>query len=115
VKVLKKLPPNVFWPRPQVNSAIVRLEPYPVRQAKVADREFFHDYVRGVFLHRRKLLRGVLRGMYGAGSTTIHVDQALAVLDVSATSRAEELDVAAHVELSNTIWRALHTEEPATV
>jgi 16S rRNA (adenine1518-N6/adenine1519-N6)-dimethyltransferase len=115
VKVLKKLPPNVFWPRPQVNSAIVRVVPHTVRRAKIADRGFFHDYVRGVFLHRRKLLRGVLRGMYRAESVSIDVDQLLKDLELAETCRAEELDVATHVELSNALWRAFHTEQPAAV
>ncbi len=115
VKVLKKLSPNVFWPRPQVNSAIVRVVPHPVRRAKIADRRFFHDYVRGVFLHRRKLLRGVLRGMYRAESAKFDVDQFLQDAELAETCRAEELDVASHVELSNALWRAFHTDQPAAV
>jgi 16S rRNA (adenine1518-N6/adenine1519-N6)-dimethyltransferase len=115
VKVLKKLPPNVFWPRPQVNSAIVRIVPHPVRRAKIADRGFFHDYIRGVFLHRRKLLRGVLRGMYRAESAKFDVDQFLKDAELAETCRAEELDVASHAELSNALWRAFHTEQPAAV
>lgn len=115
VKVLKKLPPNVFWPRPQVNSAIVRVIPHAVRRATIADRGFFHDYVRQVFLHRRKLLRGVLRGMYRAASAQVDVNRVLRDLDLAETCRAEELDVATHVALSNTLWRAFHTEELAAV
>lgn len=54
------LPPSVFWPRPKVDSAIVRLDLEPDRRAAIADLGRFHDFVRDVFCHRRKLLRGVL-------------------------------------------------------
>lgn len=101
VKTLKKLPPNVFWPRPQVNSAIVRVVPHPVRRATIADREFFHDYVRGVFLHRRKLLRGVLRGMYGERLEPSAVEALLRETGLPETVRAEELSVQQHVALAN--------------
>jgi hypothetical protein len=57
----------------------------------------------------------VLRGMYRAESVSIDVDQLLKDLELVATCRAEELDVATHVELSNALWRAFHTEQPAAV
>lgn len=104
VKVLKKLSPNVFWPRPQVNSAIVRIEPHPVRRATIADRGFFHDYVREVFLHRRKVLRGVLRGMYRGQLDQSEVDALLREIGLAETARAEELSVQQHVALANGLW-----------
>ena len=89
--------------------------PHPTRRAKIADREFFHDYVRRAFLHRRKLLRGVLRGMYRAELAKVDVDRVLSDLELAGTCRAEELDVATHVEISNTLWRAIHADVPAAV
>ncbi|NDC54139.1 MAG: ribosomal RNA small subunit methyltransferase A [Planctomycetia bacterium] len=62
-EIVRVLPPSVFWPRPKVDSAIVRLDLEPARRALVGDRARFHDFVRDVFCHRRKLLRGVLLRM----------------------------------------------------
>jgi 16S rRNA (adenine1518-N6/adenine1519-N6)-dimethyltransferase len=104
VKILKRLPPNVFWPRPQVNSAIVRIAPHAVRREKIADCKFFHDHVRGVFLHRRKLLRGVLRGMYRGQLDPSEMDSLLREIGLAETARAEELSVQQHVELGNGLW-----------
>jgi 16S rRNA (adenine1518-N6/adenine1519-N6)-dimethyltransferase len=64
LKILKRLPPHVFWPRPKVNSAIVRLVPDAARRVLIRDREFLHDFCARVFHQRRKLIRGVLVGMY---------------------------------------------------
>jgi 16S rRNA (adenine1518-N6/adenine1519-N6)-dimethyltransferase len=46
-----------------VDSAIVRLDLEPERRARIEDRGRFHDFVRAVFCHRRKVLRGVLARM----------------------------------------------------
>ena len=45
VKTLKRLPPSVFWPRPKVMSAIVKLSPDPAGRKQILDRDFFHDFV----------------------------------------------------------------------
>lgn len=100
VKTLKKLGPTVFWPRPKVDSAIVRLQPDP-RPHQIVDREFFHDFVRRVFLHRRKHLRSVLVGMYRKQLEKSDVDAVLEPFDLKDAVRAEELDVPMHVALSN--------------
>ena len=63
--IVRILPPSVFWPRPKVESAIVHLELEPERRAEIGDRGRFHTFVRDVFCHRRKLLRGVLLGLAG--------------------------------------------------
>jgi 16S rRNA (adenine1518-N6/adenine1519-N6)-dimethyltransferase len=101
VKTLKKLGPTVFWPRPKVDSAIVRLLPDPKLQQQIVDREFFHDFVRRVFLHRRKHLRSVLVGMYRKQLEKPDVDAVLEPFALKETVRAEELDVPTHVQLSN--------------
>jgi 16S rRNA (adenine1518-N6/adenine1519-N6)-dimethyltransferase len=62
-EIVRVLPPSVFWPRPGVDSAIVRLDLEPERRARIEDRGRFHDFVRAVFCHRRKVLRGVLARM----------------------------------------------------
>jgi 16S rRNA (adenine1518-N6/adenine1519-N6)-dimethyltransferase len=91
IALVRKLPPAVFWPRPKVDSAVVRIEPDADRRLRIADREFFHDYVRRVFQHRRKHLRSVLRAMYRQ-LNSVAVDGLLVQARLSATARAEELD-----------------------
>src|SRR5262249_30877925 len=40
--IVRTLPPSVFWPRPQVESAIVLIEPSPEKRAAIADLAWFH-------------------------------------------------------------------------
>ena len=107
VKVLRKLRPMVFWPRPQVDSAIVKIVPDPARRQTIADRSFFHDFTRRVFQQRRKLLRGVVAAMYREQLTKQQVDEALGRLHLEKDVRAEELDVDKLVDLSRALQEAI--------
>jgi 16S rRNA (adenine1518-N6/adenine1519-N6)-dimethyltransferase len=60
LKILRKLPPSVFWPPPKVDSAMVLIERDTQRAAAMIDRAFFHELVRHLFTQRRKSLAGVL-------------------------------------------------------
>lgn len=112
VEMLKKLGPTVFWPRPKVDSAIMRIVPNPRLKSKVDDRTFFHDYIRRVFNYRRKLLRGVLCGMYRKELEKPEIDELMAGTGLNESARAEELDVTAHVELSNRLHAAVRQRRP---
>ncbi|MCH5375201.1 MAG: ribosomal RNA small subunit methyltransferase A, partial [Planctomycetes bacterium] len=110
IKILKKLRPTVFWPRPKVDSAIVRIVPNLEKRAKIADREFFHDFIRRLFHHRRKLMRSVLVGMYRKQLSKPDIDHILAEEEFDEKCRAEALPVDLLVELSNRFQREIAAE-----
>ncbi len=90
-EIVRLLPPSVFWPRPKVSSAFIQITLDPQRRQRIADRVFFHRFVRAIFSQRRKLLRGgLLRA--AEGLTRPDADRLLAGLGLPATVRAEELD-----------------------
>jgi len=101
VKIIRRMPPTVFWPRPKVDSAVVKIRPRPDKRAAIMDRSFYHDMVRRVFHHRRKLLRGVVCGMYRKQLQKSQVDGVMSRLQMSAETRAEELEPSQLVTLSN--------------
>jgi 16S rRNA (adenine1518-N6/adenine1519-N6)-dimethyltransferase len=103
VAILKKLGPNVFWPRPQVDSAIVRIDPDLETKSKIVDREFFHTFLRDVFTQRRKRLRGVVASMFKATHDKPAVDAAFEKAGIAIESRAEELPPTLLVNLSNAL------------
>ena len=57
VKIIRRLTPNVFWPRPKVNSAIVSIWRHDGRGDRILDKKFFQDFLRRLLHHRRKLMR----------------------------------------------------------
>jgi 16S rRNA (adenine1518-N6/adenine1519-N6)-dimethyltransferase len=93
-EIVRVLPPSVFWPRPKVDSAIVRLDLEPSRRAAIGDLARFHQFVREVFCHRRKVLRGILLRMAGGKKdAAAHetVERVYAALGLAPDARAEEI------------------------
>ncbi len=107
VKVIKRLGPQAFWPRPQVNSAIVRLVPAPGKSGVIADRKFFQDFLRRLFVQRRKMMRSVLTGMYRKQIDKAVVDAILAELEFGPKARAEELQPYELLKLANRLHAAI--------
>jgi len=107
VELLRVMPPTVFWPRPKVHSAIVQIMLDPDRRAAVSDRQFFHDFVRKLFLHRRKHLRGVLASTFKDALGKIQVDAVLSALNFGENIRAEELSVSQMLALAQAVRTSL--------
>lgn len=99
VEVLRQLPPAVFFPRPEVDSAIVRLTPRADKRAKVGDVKKWRAFLRDLYSHRRKNLRGGLLGFHGRPFTKPEVDAKLQELSIDGSLRAETLDIEQHLRL----------------
>jgi 16S rRNA (adenine1518-N6/adenine1519-N6)-dimethyltransferase len=99
VQLVRRLPPAVFWPRPQVASAIVAVHPNAGKRAHVGDVQRFRYFLRDLYTHRRKNLRGALAGLPSGRLDKEEVDRRLAGLGLSGTGRAEELDLEQHLRL----------------
>jgi len=99
VSLVRKLPPEVFWPRPQVASAIVLIRPDAEKRARVGDVHRFRHFLRELYVHRRKILRGALAGLPSGRRDKSEVDRNLALLGIDGTLRAETLDVEQHLRL----------------
>jgi 16S rRNA (adenine1518-N6/adenine1519-N6)-dimethyltransferase len=100
VSLVRKLPPAVFWPRPQVDSAIVLIRPNAAKRAHVGDVMRFRSFLRDLYAHRRKNLRGALVSLANADFSKEDVDRKLAELGIAGTLRAETLDLEQHLRLS---------------
>jgi 16S rRNA (adenine1518-N6/adenine1519-N6)-dimethyltransferase len=92
-RIVRILAPSVFWPRPKVDSAIVRIDLNEARRAAIPDRRYFHQFVKAMFLHRRKFLRANLVSAMKQHLSKDQVDDILSELDLTGTVRTEELDV----------------------
>jgi 16S rRNA (adenine1518-N6/adenine1519-N6)-dimethyltransferase len=100
VELVRKLAPSVFFPRPQVDSAIVRIRPSATKRAAVGDVQRFRIFLRDLYSHRRKNLRGALLSIPGTALDKPTVDARLAELGIDGTIRAETLDREQHLRLS---------------
>ena len=79
------VPPTVFLPRPNVDSALVAIERHAAPLDPGVDPKVLFRLVRAGFAKRRKMLRGAMAG----AATPEH----LAAAGIDGTRRAEELSV----------------------
>jgi 16S rRNA (adenine1518-N6/adenine1519-N6)-dimethyltransferase len=106
VEILRTLPPEAFWPRPKVSSAFIQISLDDALRGRIPDRRFFHDFVRAMFLHRRKFLRSELLTVVKGGLEKPAVDALLERLGLDGTLRAERLDVDEMLALSEAVRAA---------
>ena len=102
-EIVRVMPPSVFWPRPKVTSAIIKIVPDAELRGRIPDLEFFHQHVRAMFFHRRKFLRSVILSAYKGKLDKPAVDAIMADQGLGPTSRAEELNVEKMIELCEAV------------
>lgn len=107
IAIVRTMPPQAFWPRPKVHSAILHVVPNAAKRGRIGDLAYFHQFVRGLFLHRRKFLRGVLIGMVRDQLDKSAVDELLAGLNFPEGARAEQLSVETLIALAEAVRRRL--------
>jgi 16S rRNA (adenine1518-N6/adenine1519-N6)-dimethyltransferase len=107
VELVRRLPPKVFWPRPLVDSAIVCIRPNAAKRQHVGDPPRFRAFLRDLYVHRRKNLRGALAALPRLDLSKSEVDAGLAELGLDGTIRAEQLDLDQHLRLCNVFGQAL--------
>jgi 16S rRNA (adenine1518-N6/adenine1519-N6)-dimethyltransferase len=92
-----------FWPRPEVDSTVVRLVRRSQPPVEVGDEEFFFGLVRAGFGRRRKILLNALEA--GLGLPKERVRAVLSEQGFSETCRAEELSLEDYAALSRAFIR----------
>jgi 16S rRNA (adenine1518-N6/adenine1519-N6)-dimethyltransferase len=107
IEIVREMPPQSFWPRPKVHSAIIHILPNPAKRRLIADLPFFHDFIRSLFFHRRKFLRSVLVSALAERLDKPAIDALLAEFNFPTDARAEQLDVQTLIALSEAVRRRL--------
>ncbi len=64
VKLERKVPPQVFWPRPRVASAVVSIDFLSMEERMKIPWKALRRVCVGVFNSRRKTLRNALKGLF---------------------------------------------------
>jgi 16S rRNA (adenine1518-N6/adenine1519-N6)-dimethyltransferase len=94
-----------------VHSAIVQIRPDSQMRAGIPDPDFFHDFVRAMFFHRRKFLRANLVSAFKDRLSKEELDGVMAERQLHGESRSEELDVETMLALSEAVRRRLVAKE----
>jgi 16S rRNA (adenine1518-N6/adenine1519-N6)-dimethyltransferase len=100
VRIVRTIAPGAFYPRPKVESAVVRLDVDEVPRLGEADAGRFFELVRAGFGERRKQLRNSMAS--GLEMEPLGVAQMLGTAGIDPTRRAETLSLAE--------WEALYVK-----
>lgn len=95
------VPAGCFMPRPNVDSAVIKLTRYQDSPVKAADERFMFDIIRASFNQRRKTLVNGLTNASGLKVTKEAVLAALEKMGLPATIRGEALTLEQFAELSD--------------
>jgi 16S rRNA (adenine1518-N6/adenine1519-N6)-dimethyltransferase len=81
--------PEAFWPKPKVDSVVLKLNPLSNPRIEISDMELFKKIVRASFSSRRKILANSLRSLVPKDK----VEEILKASGIDRKRRAETLSV----------------------
>ncbi|MGI9429634.1 MAG: 16S rRNA (adenine(1518)-N(6)/adenine(1519)-N(6))-dimethyltransferase RsmA [Bythopirellula sp.] len=102
-EIVRMMPPKVFWPPPKVDSAIVRIVVDAARRDAIPDLRYFHQFVKAIFIHRRKFLRANVVAAMKQHLSKEQVDEVLDEMEFQPDTRTEQLDVQTLLKLTELI------------
>ena len=103
-KIVGKISAGAFWPRPEIDSAIIRIDHQP-NQPQVDEKLFFR-VVKAGFSQKRKQLKNNLRSL---DLSADEVDQAIVAAGLSPEQRAETVALTHWLRLTE--WLASHQKQ----
>jgi 16S rRNA (adenine1518-N6/adenine1519-N6)-dimethyltransferase len=102
VEILKEVKASSFWPRPKVDSVLLRLIPRQQPPVTVLNNKIFKKVIKASFTFRRKNLKNAL--MMSGFSVNI-VKEGLKETNLDETARGETLSIEDFALLSDNIYK----------
>ena len=94
------VPRHMFIPQPDVDSAVVDIQPWTQKPLRADNEQLFHQVVKAAFGQRRKTLNNALKTL---NLDSALMQQALQEMEIDGTRRGETLSVDEFVAFSNAI------------
>lgn len=99
--IVANVPQNCFMPRPNVDSAVIRLTRFEKPPVEVKDEAFMFKLIRASFNQRRKTLVNGLSNAADLHLTKAQILEVLASLGISETIRGEALTLTQFAAIAN--------------
>lgn len=103
-EIVANVPPNCFMPRPNVGSAVIRLNRYEEPPVKVMDEKLMFQVIRASFNQRRKTLANSLKNYEGFQFTKEEIEQAIEGCGFPSAVRGEALKLDEFAKLANALY-----------
>lgn len=102
--IVANVPPNCFMPRPNVGSAVIRLQVHQNPDIRVKDESLMFRIIRASFNQRRKTLQNSLSHDPQLGISKEVVARILEEMGLSATIRGEALSLQQFAQFSDLVF-----------
>lgn len=110
LKRLRVLKPKVFWPPPQVESAMLTFIRDTEKVGRIKDMTLFRDVIDLFFGHRRKMLKAATRTAAGRLAEFDHWNDLFSCCQIDPTARPEQVSPEQFVALANAIGDGFSTD-----
>ncbi len=105
-EIIMKVPASCFMPRPNVDSAVIRLTRYEKPLVEAVDESWLFAVIRASFNQRRKTLLNGLSNAGNLGVSKEKIAEIIAQMGLSPTIRGETLTLEQFTVLSNYLFLA---------
>ena len=102
--IVANVPPNCFMPRPNVGSAVIRLDCLNRVPIEVSDEKLMFRLIRASFNQRRKTLANGLNNAPDIPLSKEQIQESITALGVPVNIRGEALSLEQFAQLSNIIY-----------
>ena len=106
-EVIAYVSPACFIPKPNVGSAVIRLDRYEKPTVETEDEAFLFAVIKAAFNQRRKTLANGLANARELGITRQQAEEALLQMELSPSIRGEALTLREFADLSNILYRKI--------
>ena len=104
VKIIRILKPTVFWPKPQVNSAMLSFVRKRTKADRIKNMELLEHVVHLFMQHRRKMLKTITKKTIHYPRTTIHDvnwPEIFKKCSIDPTQRPNQLSTENYIAIAN--------------
>ncbi len=108
-QIIRKLKPSVFWPRPQVDSAMVAYQRQKKKVDQIKDIAILKEVASLLMGHRRKMLKACVKFADGRLAEVHHWGDIFDRAFVDPHHRPEQLSAENYISIANLCHEALNT------
>ena len=99
--IVGTVPPSCFFPRPGVDSALIKLDCYEKKPIEVKDEKHMFSLIRASFNQRRKTLANGIKNFSGFDYSSDEIKTALEKCELKPDIRGEKLSLTDFAKLSD--------------
>jgi 16S rRNA (adenine1518-N6/adenine1519-N6)-dimethyltransferase len=103
IETIVQVPKEVFIPRPNVDSTVIRLDLRREKLVDLRDESLFFQTIKASFGQRRKTLLNALTGLSGMSKDKIF--EVLSASSIDPVRRGETLSIQEFATIANEVWK----------